>query len=100
MAVAGAAEAGRVPSRKAEGQRDPGVRGDITVPYTTNGYTALGVYQGVGPAIYAAPTVSDTKNAGVLPVFNLIYYGSSTGVSSYNPGAEPRPANKLRPNKR
>jgi hypothetical protein len=99
IALAGSAEAGRVPSQKAEGQRTPGARGDITVPYLTNGYSALGVSQGVSPLIYASPTVSDTRNAGVLPVFNLIYYGSKQGVSGLNPGAEPRKANQLRPGK-
>ena len=98
-AFAGAAQAGRVPSQKAEGQRAPGARGDITVPYETNGYSTLGVYQGVGPIIYANPTVSDRRNEGVLPVFNLIYYGSRQSVSSTNPGAEPRKANVLRPYK-
>ena len=98
-ALAGSAEANRVPSHKAEGQRAPGARGDITVPYVTNGRSTLGVATGVGPIIYANPTVSDPRNAGVLPVFNLIYYGSSQSTSATNPGAEPRKANQLRPGK-
>jgi hypothetical protein len=97
IALAGSAEAGRVPSRKADGQRTPGARGDVTVPYLTNGDTTLGVYHGVSPIIYASPTVNDTANAGVLPVFNLIFYGSKQAVSGSNPGAEPRRANQLRP---
>src|SRR5262249_6246469 len=99
VALAGSAEANRVPSQKAEGQRNPGARGDITVPYLTNGYSTLGVATGVGPIIYANPTVDDPKNAGILPVFNLIYYGSSQSVSATNPGAMPRKANRLRPPK-
>jgi hypothetical protein len=99
VALAGSAEANRVPSRKSEGQRSPGARGDVTVPYLTNGRSTLGVATGVSPIIYANPTVSDVKNADVLPVFNLIYYGSSQAISATNPGAEPRKANRLRPNK-
>jgi len=99
LALAGTAAADRVPSRKSEGLRDPGTRGDITVPYTTNGFSTLGVWTFVGPRIYADPVVSPPKNAGVLPVYNLIYYGSKQGTSADNPGAEPRKANLLRPGK-
>jgi hypothetical protein len=99
VALAGTAQANRVPSRKAEGFRTGGARGDITIPYDTNGYSTLGVWNFVGPYIYANPVVSPPRNAGVLPVFNLIYYGSKQGTSATNPGAEPRKANVLRPGK-
>jgi hypothetical protein len=97
--LAGSAEASRVPSRKADGQRTPGARGDITIPYLTNGTSTLGVYNGVGPIIYATPTVNDPRNKGILPVYNLIYYGSKQSVSGSNPGAMPRRPNQLRPDK-
>lgn len=96
LALAGLTEAGRVPSRKADGQRDPGPRGDVTVPYLTNGNTTLGVYQGVAPKVISDASINDPKNAGVLPVYNLPFYGSKTGVNDTNPGAMPRPANQLR----
>lgn len=97
LLLAGPAAAARVPSQKAEATRNPGVRGDITVPYLTNGRSTLGVAGGVAPIIYASPTVSDSRDKGVLPVFNLIYYGSKQSVSASNSGAEPRKANQLRP---
>ena len=59
LLTTGPVRADRVPSHKTVIPRDPGVRGDITVPYTTNGYTTLGVYQGVAPRIYATPIGSD-----------------------------------------
>src|SRR5436305_1549430 len=99
LALAGTASADRVPSRKSEGLRAPGVRGDVTVPYLTNGRSTLGVYDGVSPRIYAGPSVNDPRNSGVLPVFNLIYYGSRQSFNTANPGAEPRKANQLRPGK-
>jgi hypothetical protein len=97
IVLAGSVEAGRVPSQKADSSRDPGARGDITVPYLTNGNSTLGVASGVAPIIYAKPTVNDPNNKGVLPVYNLIYYGSKQSFSSANPGAEPRKPNQLRP---
>lgn len=99
LALAGTADANRVPSRKADGQRDPGVRPDVTVPYLTTGTSTLGVWQRVSPTIYANPTVSDTKNAGVLPVYNLPTYNAKQALSGSNVGAEPRKPNQLRPNK-
>lgn len=97
LLLSGAAQAQRVPSRKAEGMRNPGVRGDITVPYLNNGYTTLGVYNGVAPLVYGGPGLGNQDDAQVRPVFNLIYYGSRQDYNSSNPGAFPRPANNLRP---
>jgi hypothetical protein len=97
--VATSARADRVPSSKAYYPTFPGVRPQIDVPYTTNGNSTLGVYQGVGPRIYNSPTVQDVGNPGVKPVFNLIFYGSAQSFGDKSNGAEERPPNQLRPNK-
>jgi hypothetical protein len=91
LLTANAGRADRVPSQKAVEPRDPGVRGDITVPYLTNGSTALGVYQGVAPRIYASPIVSDPKNPQARPVFNLIFYGATRALGDKSDGAVSRP---------
>jgi hypothetical protein len=67
------------------------VRGDITVPYLTNGFTTLGVYQGVAPRIYASPTVYDPKNPQIRPVFNLPFYGATHSFGDLSDGAVSRP---------
>jgi hypothetical protein len=97
LLLTGVAQADRVPSSKASYPTYPGTRPQVTVPYTTNGNSTLGVYQGVGPRIYASPNVEDGKNPGVQPVFNLIFYGSSQSFGSASNGATPRPANELKP---
>lgn len=97
LLAAGAAAAERVPSTKAATTRHPGARGDITVPYLTNGGTTLGVYHGVEPLVYGKPALGNRDDAQVRPVFNLIFYGSRQNYNSSNPGAFPRPANILRP---
>ena len=86
MLTTSAVRADRVPSHKTVIPRDPGVRGDITVPYTTNGYTTLGVYQGVAPRIYATPIVEDLKQPQTRPVFNLIFYGATQSFGDGNEG--------------
>jgi hypothetical protein len=93
----GVARADRVPSQKAVLPPSPGSRIDITVPYTTNGYSTLGVYNGVAPRIYASPIVVDPVNPQTKPVFNLIFYGSVQSFGDRSNGATPRPPNSLRP---
>lgn len=91
LLMTGAAQADRVPSHKTVIPRDPGGRGDITVPYTTNGFTTLGVYQGVSPRIYATPIVEDLAQPATRPVFNLIFYGATRSIGDGNDGAVSRP---------
>lgn len=97
LLFAGLARAERVPSRKTVMPPSNGARPDITVPYLTNGYTTLGVYNGVSPLIYGKPGLGNYDTAQARPVFNLIYYGSRQFYNSSNPGAFPRPLNNLRP---
>ena len=97
LVLATAARADRVPSSKAYYPTDPGSRPQITVPYTTNGGSALGVYQGVAPSIYKSPSLNDPTAPGVKPVFNLIFYGSSQGYGGASNGAAQRPPNELKP---
>jgi hypothetical protein len=84
------ADAARVPSSKAITLPSiaPG-RVDVTVPYTTNGRSTLGVYQGVSPYIYAYPALTDPINHGGVGVYNLPFYGGKQALSSNNPGATP-----------
>jgi hypothetical protein len=102
LAVAGlllwgaSARADRVPSSKTVIAPSSGARVDITVPYLTTGRSTLGAYS-VAPKIYATPNVQDTRNPGVKPVFNLIFYGSAQSFGDGNNGATQRPPNMLRP---
>jgi hypothetical protein len=96
LMLAPAARADRVPCSKASYPTCPGARPQVAVPYTTNGSSTLGVYQGVGPRIFNSPSVDDSKNPGAKPVFNLIFYGSSQGFGDASNGAAPRPPNQLR----
>ena len=91
LLTAAAAQADRVPSHKTVIPRDPGVRGDITVPYLTNSNSALGVYQGVAPRIYATPIVNDPAAPQARPVYNLIFYGGTQSFGDGNEGAVSRP---------
>jgi hypothetical protein len=97
LAAAGPARADRVPSTKAVTAPSPGARVDITVPYLTNGRTALGVYNGVAPRVYGSPIVDDPQNPQLKPVFNLIFYGSAQSFGDKSDGATQRPPNTLRP---
>jgi hypothetical protein len=98
LLLATSARADRVPSSKAYYPTFPGVRPQIEVPYTTNGGSTLGVYQGVAPRIYNSPNVADPQFTGSgKPVFNLIFYGSSQGYGDASNGAQQRPPNELRP---
>ena len=87
LLTAAAVRADRVPSYKTVVPRDPGVRGDITVPYLTNTGSALGVYQGVAPRIYATSIVNDPTQPQARPVYNLIFYGASQAFGGGNEGA-------------
>ncbi|MBY0228737.1 MAG: hypothetical protein K2W96_05600 [Gemmataceae bacterium] len=87
LAAAVPALAERVPSAKAPGFRTDGVRGDITVPYLTNGRSTLGVYNGVGPLIYAAPQLGSPAAPIGQNVYNLPFYGARLGASSGIVGA-------------
>jgi len=89
--TANVVHADRVPSQKTVLPRDPGVRGDITVPYLNNGFTTLGVYQGVAPLVYASPTVYDRKNPQIRPVFNLPFYGATRSFGDISDGAVSKP---------
>jgi hypothetical protein len=91
LMLAGSARADRTPSYRVPTNIAPGARGDITVPYTTNGYSTLGVYQRVQPRLYATPTVDDTRDPGARPNFNQYsYYGASKQFSGATEGAAPR----------
>jgi hypothetical protein len=83
------ARADRTPMTRTSGQRSTGARSDITVPYTTNGYSAFGAYS-VGPRIYASPTVADPNSPQAKPVYNLPFYGAVQGFGDKSNGATPR----------
>jgi hypothetical protein len=87
-----AAWADRVPSSKVPSPPPAtGIKPDIFVPYTTNGYSTLGVTQGVAPKIYASPVVDDPKNPQAKPVFNLVFWGGVQSFGDRSNGAMPRP---------
>lgn len=88
----------RVPSRKALIPSSPGVRGDITVPYLTNGATTLGVANGVAPKVISSPLLDEKPAPAFQNVYNLPFYGSRLGPSSAFLGATVRPPNNLRGN--
>lgn len=89
--AAGPAVADRTPMTRNAGLRTRGVKPDLTVPYTTNGESNFGVYQGVGPQIYRSPTVDDPKVPQSRPVFNLIFYGASQAFGDRSNGATSMP---------
>jgi hypothetical protein len=91
--------ANRVPSQKVPSSPTIGGRFNVFVPYTTNGISTLGVAQGVAPAIYARPSVNDPVGKGVVPVYNLIFYGAKQSFNNSFPGAMPGRGNSLRPNR-
>jgi hypothetical protein len=96
FAFAPAARAERVPSSKAAPQVTSGPRGDITVPYLSNGRSTLGVSNGVAPVVVGSPELTNPVVPQVMPSYNLIFYGSSKGFSSYSTGAAQRQQNQLR----
>jgi hypothetical protein len=97
LATAGLADAERVPSSRVVTLPSTGSRPDVTVPYTTNGRSTLGVYQGVGPQIVAQPGLGTQNDAQVRPVFNLPFYGAKQSFNSGFFGAVQGPFNSLRP---
>ncbi len=90
--TASTARADRLPSSRVPSPPPAtGTRPDIFVPYTTNGYSTLGVAQGVAPKIYASPIVDDPKNPGAKPVYNLPFWGGVQSFGDRSNGAAPRP---------
>jgi hypothetical protein len=89
--------AGRVPSRKTVVPRMRLFQPTVRVPYLTNGYSALGVYQGVAPIIYATPIVNDPAHPQSRPVYNLPYYGARQAFGGGSEGAVDRRPQRLRP---
>src|SRR5262245_6711987 len=100
LCLTATAVAERVPSAKQPTYPATGARPDITIPYTTNFGTTLGVANGVAPYIYNSKGVSNVNNGTQRPTFNLIFYGSSLQPSSQFGGAMQRPPNDLRGNNR
>ncbi len=85
------ARADRVPSTRVPSPPPAtGTRPDIFVPYTTNGYSTLGVWNYVGPRIYNAPIVDDPFNPQARPVFNLPFYGALRSFGDFSDGAVDR----------
>jgi hypothetical protein len=90
LLTTGPARADRTPSNRVPTYLNNGARGDITVPYTTNGISTLGVYNGVAPFYTATPIVDDPRNPGARPVYDVYaYYGASKNYGSTE-GAAPR----------
>src|SRR5437868_14449039 len=87
--IAPTVDAARVPSRRTVIPPSTGARTDVTVPYTTNGRSTLGVAQGVSPFIYGRPALNDPMNHGVIQVYNLPFYGARQATNSNHPGATP-----------
>lgn len=100
LLLAATADAGRVPSSRVISPRSPGTAGDITVPYTTNGRSTLGVYHGVAPRIEAYPVLDNSPLPKIQNVYNLPFYGSRLGPSPIGIAATPREPNILRPARR
>jgi hypothetical protein len=91
VVTAAAARADRLPSTRVPSPPPAtGTRPDIFVPYTTNGYSTLGVWQFVGPRIYSSPIVDDPKNPGAKPVYNLPFWGGVMDFGDRSNGATPR----------
>jgi hypothetical protein len=97
LVSAGVADAERVPSARTVTLPSTGARPDFTVPYTTNGRSTLGVYNGVAPAIVSQSGLGNAGDASVRQVYNLPYYGAAQSFNSSFVGAMQRPANSLRP---
>jgi hypothetical protein len=87
--LVGSASAERVPSSKALSPQPINPSHNVFVPYTTNGFSTLGVYQGVSPYIYSRPSLNDRTNHGVMGVYNLPFYGAKLSSNSNNNGATP-----------
>src|SRR5437016_5715994 len=90
LAITTTAFADRVPSRKAQGQREHGTKADISVPYTTNGSSTLGAYS-VAPRIYSSPSVDYPSNPQARDVYNLPFYGATMSYGDKSNGAVSKP---------
>ena len=97
--LADSARADRIPSSKTVQPKSTGSRTDMTVPYTTNGTTTLGVYQRVSPQIYSAANDQDKQDPQSKPVFNLPFWGAVQSFSGKANGATPRPPGPPFPSK-
>src|SRR4051794_12425915 len=97
--LVGVAHADRIPSRKTVMPKSTGTRVDITVPYLTNGFSNLGVYQGVAPAIYSSPNVEDRRDPAIKRVYNLPFWGGVQSFGDRSEGATPRPPGPPFPSK-
>jgi hypothetical protein len=97
LLAGGDARAERVPSRKVVVPRTRLFQPTVRVPYLTNGYSALGVYQGVAPIIYATPIVNEPDHPQSRPVYNLPYYGARQAFGGGSQGAVDRRPQRLRP---
>ncbi len=84
----------RVPSPPAA----TGTRPDITVPYLSNGRSTLGAYS-VAVKITSSPVVSDKKDPGARPVYNLPFYGGVTAFGDRSNGVLTRPGAIPLPNR-
>jgi hypothetical protein len=97
LLAAGTTRADRVPSSRAESAPNHGARPDNRVPYTTNGFSTLGVYNGVAPRVYGSEDVSTPGSPQIKPVYNLPFYGAVMSFGTANQGATERPPIYLRP---
>jgi len=97
LLTASAADAARVATTRTVSSHNFGSRPDGTVPYTTNGYSAFGVAQGVAPRIYASPAVTNPGSVQIRPVYNLPFYGAVRAIGTQSDGATPRPPVMIQP---
>jgi hypothetical protein len=95
--VGGDAFAGRTPSVRTEGQRNPGVRGDQSVPYLTTGNSAFMTTTYVAPKVMESPQLSDPRLPAVQPTYNLQFWGGVEGIGDNFNGAVPRMSNHTFP---
>jgi hypothetical protein len=97
LLTAGGARAERVVSSRVITQPEHGARPDGRIPYLTNGFSTLGVYQGVYPRVFASENVAVPGSVQIKPVYNLPYYGAVMSFGTYSQGATTRPPVTLRP---
>jgi hypothetical protein len=97
LAATAATAQQRVPSRKTAIRPSSGAREDITVPFLSNGFSTLGVANGVSPIIIKEKALELEDDAQARPVINLQFYGSKQSFDSKGFGATQRPPNSLRP---
>jgi hypothetical protein len=98
IVLAASARAQRVPSSKTVLPPSTGARTDVTVPYTTNGRSTLGVANGVAPLIVGKPALEEgDANTTGRPVFNIPFYGAVQSFNSAFFGAVERDPTQLAP---